>query len=228
MPDFDVASLSIWTFLGIIGGILFFGRFYVQWIVSELRKESVIPVSFWYMSIAGSLLLFPYAVYRVSPGGTVSLCFNVVVYTRNLVHVWRARGTLRPFWNNAIHVAAGAIVAVALVLTVFTWRHAYGTGGEGFWLWTAVWAAGQGLFFLRFLVQWLATEYNRRSTVPRAFWHLSIAGTVFHMFYFVYRMDWILAVGTIADGFIYVRNLYLPPAPSQALTRGDTSEQSAK
>lgn len=222
MPDLGLAPSTIWTFLGIIGGILFFGRFYVQWIVSEYRKQSVIPVSFWYMSICGSLLLFPYAVWRQSPGGTVGLCFNTIVYARNLVYIWRERGTLRPAWNIGIHVVAVGVAVVAVTLTVLTWQRAYGNT-QGFWFWSLVWAFGQGLFFLRFLVQWLATEYHRRSTVPRAFWQLSIAGTMFHIVYFLYRRDWILAIGTIADTLVYVRNLYLPPAAAPASSGGKTA-----
>ncbi len=150
------------------------------------------------------------------------MCFNTIVYTRNLVHIWRERGTLRPAWNICIHCAAAGVIAITLAFTILTWQKAYGNTG-GFWFWSLVWALGQGLFFLRFLVQWLATEYNRRSTVPRAFWQLSIAGTLFHMVYFLYRLDWILAIGTVADGFIYIRNLYLPPATVPAPSRDQTA-----
>lgn len=201
-------SVDIWTLLGILGGILFFGRFYVQWIVSEIRKQSVIPVAFWYMSIAGCLLLFPYAFNRVSPGGTFGLCFNMVVYGRNLVHIWREQGKLSPARNVGIHVFMGTISCGAAVLTIMTWRRGYGNTAE-FWVWSLLWAVGQGMFFLRFFVQWMWTEIQRRSTVPRVFWYLSIIGTCFHLAYFTYRLDWILAVGTLADTFIYVRNLFL-------------------
>ncbi len=218
MPGFMTNGVDFWAVLGVAGGLLFFGRFYVQWILSELRKQCHIPVSFWYMSIAGTLLLFPYAVYRGSPGGTLGLCFNIVIYTRNLVHIWRGRGRLSPGLNLLVHAVAGGLVAAAAVLTLLTWHRAYGAAGGGgaggFWLWSVVWVAGQGLFFLRFLVQWLTTEYNRKSVVPRAFWHLSILGTLFHMAYFLQRADWIFAVGTIADGLIYIRNLYLPAGDS--------------
>ena len=208
MSNLGTLQYDVWTMLGIAGGILFFGRFYVQWIVSEIRKESVIPVSFWYMSIAGCLLLFPYAFNRISPGGTFGLCFNMVVYGRNLVHIWRERGQLTPARNVGIHVFMGAVSGVAAVLTAVTWHRGYGNTAD-FWFWSLLWAAGQGMFFLRFLIQWLWTEYQQRSTVPRAFWHVSIISTCFHLAYFTHRLDWILAVGTLADAFIYIRNLYL-------------------
>ena len=220
MPGLDLNTADLPTILGVVGGLLFFGRFYVQWIVSEIRGVSVIPVAFWYMSAAGVLLLFPYAFDRGSPGGTLGLCFNLVIYARNLVHIWRERGVLSRRRHAGVHVGAGILVTVALVLTAITWRNAYDTQEE-FWLWSGMWGVGQALFFLRFLVQWAATEFHRRSTVPLLFWRLGIVGTLFHGAYFIHRGDWILAIGTIADGLVYVRNLYLQPkSPEEAPPTG--------
>jgi lipid-A-disaccharide synthase-like uncharacterized protein len=208
------------TLLGVIGGILFFGRFYVQWIVSEFRKESVIPMAFWYMSIAGSVLLFPYAFARVSPGGTLGLCFNMVVYARNLVHRWREQGILTRRKSIAIHTLAGVLVTVGTVLTIVTWKRDHSVNPE-FWVWSGIWAAGQGLVALRFLCQWMVTEINRKSIVPRAFWYLSLSAAVFHSVYFFHRGDTILTVGTLVDVFVYCRNLALSkpkasPSPDKA------------
>ena len=199
---------TIVTILGVVGGILFFGRFYVQWIVSEIRKECVIPMAFWYMSILGSLMLFPYAFFRVSPGGTLGLCFNAIVYARNLVHLWREQGFLTSRRNVAIHALAGVIVTTGTALTFLTWKRGYHENPE-FWVWTSMWAIGQGLVAMRFAVQWMVTEWNRKSIVPRAFWQLSIAASLFHTAYFLHRGDTILTIGTIADTFVYIRSLHL-------------------
>ena len=53
---------KLWVAIGFIGQAVFSARFIVQWIVSERRKKSVIPVSFWFLSIAGSLVLLSYAI----------------------------------------------------------------------------------------------------------------------------------------------------------------------
>jgi lipid-A-disaccharide synthase-like uncharacterized protein len=171
------------------------------------------------MSAGGSLLLFVYAYGCGSPGGTFGVCFNIIVYCRNLIHVWRERGVLTPFLNVAAHVFAGTVMIVATSLTFLTWRHSYQNTTE-FWLWTAIWAVGQGVFFLRFLIQWAVTEIKHKSVIPVSFWRLSIFGVFLHGSYFFHRGDWLLAFGTVADSLPYVRNLWLmrncAPEPDEA------------
>lgn len=197
-----------WTLLGVIGGVFFFGRFYIQWFISERRKESVVPISFWYMSCAGSIMLYLYAYHRESPGGTFGVAFNTVIYCRNLIYIWKERGLLTRTLNIAAHLFAGAIAAVAIVLTAITWRRGYHNNVD-FWAWSAIWAIGQGVFFLRFLIQWIMTEYEGKSIVPPIFWHLSLLGVCLHGAYFYHRAEWLFTIGTVADALPYVRNLWL-------------------
>lgn len=77
--------MNLWTVLGFIGQGIFGSRFFVQWIVSERRKQSVIPKAFWYLSIVGSLILLSYAIYRRDPVFILGECGGVLIYTRNLV-----------------------------------------------------------------------------------------------------------------------------------------------
>jgi lipid-A-disaccharide synthase-like uncharacterized protein len=70
--------------LGFAGNLLFGMRFIVQWIASEKRGESVLPVSFWHFSIAGTILLGAYFIFRRDPVGIVSYLPNSVIYLRNL------------------------------------------------------------------------------------------------------------------------------------------------
>ena len=74
----------VWIIIGFVGQALFFGRFFVQWIASEKRKESVIPVAFWYFSIGGGLVLLIYAIYRRDPVFIVGQGAGLFVYLRNL------------------------------------------------------------------------------------------------------------------------------------------------
>ena len=57
----------VWLAIGFIGQALFFGRFFVQWIASERRKQSVVPRSFWYLSLGGGAVLLAYAIHRRDP-----------------------------------------------------------------------------------------------------------------------------------------------------------------
>ncbi len=73
-----------WAIVGWVGQLVFSCRFIVQWIESEKQKKSVIPVSFWYLSIVGSLLLLAYGFYVKQPVYIAGYLFNCVVYVRNL------------------------------------------------------------------------------------------------------------------------------------------------
>jgi lipid-A-disaccharide synthase-like uncharacterized protein len=74
----------LWVAVGFLGQALFFMRFFVQWIASEKRKESVIPVAFWYFSIGGGLVLLTYAINRRDPVFFVGQGSGLFVYLRNL------------------------------------------------------------------------------------------------------------------------------------------------
>lgn len=75
---------TLWLVVGFVGQIAFTGRFVLQWLYSEYKKRSVIPVSFWYLSIVGSTLLLAYAIYREDPVFIVGQAFGSLVYFRNL------------------------------------------------------------------------------------------------------------------------------------------------
>jgi lipid-A-disaccharide synthase-like uncharacterized protein len=80
----DSMTVGPWLVLGFAAQALFAGRFVVQWIVSERRRQSVIPRSFWYLSLAGSALLLVYAIHRRDPVFILGQAFGLVVYARNL------------------------------------------------------------------------------------------------------------------------------------------------
>ena len=81
----------IWRGIGLLGQGLFFSRFLVQWIASERRKESVIPLYFWYLSLSGGIILFFYAMHIRDPIFILGQSCGVLVYTRNLVLIFRKK-----------------------------------------------------------------------------------------------------------------------------------------
>ena len=76
-------------------------------------------------------------------------------------------------------------------------------------LWLLLGLLGQGLFSLRFLVQWWRSEREQRSVVPIGFWYLSLGGGALLLFYAIHRRDPVFILGQAAGLFIYARNLYL-------------------
>lgn len=80
-----------WVAFGLLGQLMFTGRFLVQWIASERAKKSVVPVIFWYFSMAGGLILLAYAVYRKDPVFVLGQSLGVFIYARNLWLIRRER-----------------------------------------------------------------------------------------------------------------------------------------
>ncbi|MEE9393004.1 MAG: lipid-A-disaccharide synthase N-terminal domain-containing protein [Planctomycetota bacterium] len=74
---------------------------------------------------------------------------------------------------------------------------------------TAIGWIGQGFFFLRFLIQWIASERAKSITVPKAFWWLSLFGSLCLLVYALHRESLIFTFGSLANLFLYVRHIML-------------------
>ncbi|MEA1937675.1 MAG: lipid-A-disaccharide synthase N-terminal domain-containing protein, partial [Pseudomonadota bacterium] len=75
-------------------------------------------------------------------------------------------------------------------------------------VWLAVGFGGQALFMMRFVVQWLTSEKQRKSVIPVAFWYFSITGGVTLLTYAIHIEDPVFIVGQSLGVFIYARNLW--------------------
>lgn len=80
-----------WIILGFLGQFLFFMRFFVQWIVSEKKGESTIPIAFWYFSLLGGGILFVYAIWRKDPVFIVGQGGGLIIYIRNLMLIYKKK-----------------------------------------------------------------------------------------------------------------------------------------
>lgn len=76
-------------------------------------------------------------------------------------------------------------------------------------LWTGIGFAGQGVFGLRFLIQWLKSEQAGHSVIPIAFWYCSLVGGVTLLLYAVHLDAWPLVIGQAMPLPIYIRNLWM-------------------
>ena len=74
--------------------------------------------------------------------------------------------------------------------------------------WLLLGFLAQGLFTMRFVVQWIASERAGRSVIPVAFWWFSIGGGVLLLVYALYRRDAVFIAGQGFGVFVYLRNLY--------------------
>ena len=83
---FHNENIAAWLFLlGIFSQVLFTFRFVYQWIYSERRKESHLPLGFWIISLSGSFLILVYAVFRKDPVLLAGQLTGFIVYLRNII-----------------------------------------------------------------------------------------------------------------------------------------------
>ncbi len=76
-------------------------------------------------------------------------------------------------------------------------------------VWMIVLLIGQSIFASRFLIQWIASEYKKRSHVPDIFWYLSLCGSGISLLYFLHVKNPILIIGYTLSSIIYIRNIHL-------------------
>jgi lipid-A-disaccharide synthase-like uncharacterized protein len=82
---------SVWLLIGFGGQALFMSRFLVQLWASEKAGRSVVPVAFWYFSLAGGVILLIYAIYKKDPVFISGQALGLIVYVRNLYLIFAER-----------------------------------------------------------------------------------------------------------------------------------------
>jgi lipid-A-disaccharide synthase-like uncharacterized protein len=98
---------------------------------------------------------------------------------------------------------------------VIWWREIEHTRGKSQpdaianWMWIAIGVMGNLMFAARFIIQWIATEMKRKSTMPNIFWHISVIAAFLQCASFSGQREWLYALGPIINVPVYVRNLWL-------------------
>tara|TARA_B100001250_G_scaffold171305_1_gene147532 strand:+ start:171 stop:461 length:291 start_codon:yes stop_codon:yes gene_type:complete len=87
LSNLEIIFLSI----GFLGQGLFASRFIVQWLYSEKKGVSSIPVVFWYLSIFGGIGLLTYAIFRKDPVIILGQAFGIFIYLRNLILIYKKK-----------------------------------------------------------------------------------------------------------------------------------------
>lgn len=89
----EFSQEPIWMSVGLLGQFAFGGRFVLQWIASEIKKRSHVPVGFWYLSLVGSLILLAYSLHRKDPVFILGFLLNTFIYIRNLHLIYKHEKT---------------------------------------------------------------------------------------------------------------------------------------
>ncbi|MHC4648834.1 MAG: lipid-A-disaccharide synthase N-terminal domain-containing protein [Planctomycetota bacterium] len=95
----QITKDPFWTTIALIGQLIYASRFILQWIVSEYKKRSHVPTAFWFISLAGSLILLVYSVHIRNPVFMFGFLLSTLVYVRNLHLIYR-------------HAAKGVVTAI--------------------------------------------------------------------------------------------------------------------
>lgn len=191
-----------WEILGWLGIACFFLRFLLQWVASERAQESVTPRAFWWISVAGALLMIVYSLYRAEPIFLVGYLVTLSIYVRNLWISHRPESALGPLLVTGL-----ALLAWLVVVTVGLKHLHPGYGNSIFWL--VVGAGGQTLWSSRFVVQWYFSERAAESHFPEAFWWISLAGNGLILAYAVKVGDPVWIVGLLLGPVVQARNLMI-------------------
>ncbi|MGM9692055.1 MAG: lipid-A-disaccharide synthase N-terminal domain-containing protein [Alloprevotella sp.] len=193
--------------IGFLAQGFFSARILVQWILSERARRVLSPSLFWALSLAGSYLLCLYGWLRhdfaIVLGQFIS--YYVYLWNLNIKCVWQKiplplRLVLLLTPAAVLCMVAGNAAEVAACFLhnseVPLWLLLFGS-------------AGQVLFTLRFVYQWLYSRRKGESRLPAGFWIISLAGSLAIISYGIIRRDPVLIVGQAFGLVAYARNLML-------------------
>lgn len=178
-----------------------------QWLLSEKNKKVVTPLTFWWLSLLGSLTLFIYGALRQDFALMLGQVLGYIIYIRNLQiqKQWVLLPTMVQFIVIALPIGILAYGASTgqLDLSVLFSKEEIAT-----WL-LILGIVAQVLFTLRFIYQWFYSERRRQSSLPLGFWLFSFTGGLLSLIYFIYRVDYVMVLSYSLGTFIYARNIFL-------------------
>ena len=191
--------------LGFISQVLFFMRTLLQWILSERAKKVLSPTIYWVLSIIASYLFCIYGWFRNDFSILLGQLISYYIYIWNLNEngVWKK-----------INVVVQAILfltpicAIGFVLKNGDYFVSNFLNNTKIPLWLIIWgSAGQIIFTLRFVYQWIYSMRRNESLLPVGFWIISLVGSGIIASYGVIRVDPILILGQSVGFIAYTRNI---------------------
>lgn len=191
--------------LGFTAQLFFSLRTLLQWYQSEKAKKVVSPSAYWVLSVIGSYLFFVYGILRDDFSIVLGQLISYYIYLWNL----KAKGV----WQNLGPVLRTVLVATPVAAALLMLRDA-GTFIRQFFMnedipfWLVIFgSAGQIIFTLRFVYQYIYSHRRHESTLPAGFWAISLLGSGVIIAYGIFRLDPVLILGQSFGFVAYIRNL---------------------
>ncbi len=198
----------MWIFaIGFLAQFFFSARILYQWIASEKARKVLSPPAFWILSILGSYLLFIYGVLRNDFAIILGQFISYYIYLWNL--------NMQGQWKRISGIIKVVLILTPLVAAGFMLRDLSGFTGTFFYnkdipLWLLVFgSAGQIIFALRFIYQFLYSAAHHESVLPVGFWIISLMGSFMIIAYAIFRLDPVLILGQSFGFVAYVRNIMI-------------------
>lgn len=85
----QIVGDPVWATIALVGQLIFGARFILQWLASEYKKRSHVPVAFWYVSLVGSVILLSYSIHIKNPIFMLGFSLNILIYIRNLHLIYK-------------------------------------------------------------------------------------------------------------------------------------------
>jgi len=201
-----MSSWQIYS-IGFAAQILFSGRLFIQWFISEKSKKVLTPSVFWKLSLIASFLLFVYGYLRNDFSIMLGQAITYFIYIRNL--------QLQGEWNKLPKFLRIFLYFFPVLIIIYSYNNnTYDiqkllfNEAIPFWL-LILGSTAQIIFNLRFLYQWIYSERMKESVLPLGFWFLSLIGSTMILVYAIIRKDPVLFVGHIIGILIYARNIII-------------------
>ena len=195
------------SIIAIIAQLLFGARMFSQWLLSEKQKASVTPLTFWWLSLSGSFLLFIYGYLRVDFALMLGQVLTYFIYIRNL--------QLQQQWKRLPKGIQLAFFLIPILIVIYGYnngsydiRKLLNNPEIAQWL-LILGVVAQVVFTLRFVYQWLYAEKHKEAPLPLGFWILSLVGGLMTLTYFIFRQDVVLILSNVLGAIIYTRNIML-------------------
>lgn len=200
--------------LGLVSVIAFSLRFLVQWVLSEVKKESVVPKVFWQLSLLGNSALLLHSAVQLQYHVCVIQAINAVIALRNLNLMQEKAKHWRLSFVVLLMTLAFLIPTACFMLwSPEVWfripTHLFSPSDAVSFFWHWIGFLGVFLFALRFWLQWVDSEREGHSTLEASFWQISLIGACFSLAYFLKIHDIVNLLGPLFGVIPYLRNLML-------------------
>ena len=207
--------------LGFLSSLAFGARFMIQWWQSEKAQRTVVPRSFWQLSLMGNLWLMLHSFIQMQYHVCLAQACNAIISWRNLNLMQTSRPAVS--FKAVCYLFIASILLISIAFAAQDWW----LMNEGHWFriptapwqvasapsaslfWHALGTLAYLLFSSRFWLQWWFAEKAHTSQLPLAFWWFSLIGALLSIAYFLRIHDSVNLIGPLLGIIPYIRNLML-------------------